>query len=283
VASRALGSLAGDLAPEVRTKLQELQKRSFSLQEFREYMCQVTVIDACPVWERVQIASWVLMVAIFLSLVAYGFAMAMDYHYHFHRARKSSRQAFKTLYAVAPLGILLGLVQYAVLASDVKHMAPSDKSNPLGPNLSKAAVLMVCSWIPWVAVYFFGSGNLAEVLNEEEATQRKYLRYAGLGHRDYGAAQPESAWSGPSWFGSAPRGAVVAWGHQPAVDIDTHLQEAGHSQAGFLPAPSGHAHAGFLPAPSAAGFHMPAGPSAVSFHGPGVSASPVPGRGVPAF
>lgn len=199
VVSAGLSPLVGRLNPKVEQALSALQKRTFGMQEFREYMCQLPILDGCGIWGNVQHSSWFFMIVIFLSMIAFGFGVAIDYYYHFVRARKSQRKWVRMLYLCSPLANMLGLLQYCLLAAEVNNMQPVDKSNPLGPNVWISCVLLVCNWVPFWAVYTLGGDNLAEDINEEESALNKHKKedainaYGAMGFQSSGAAPGQAA------------------------------------------------------------------------------------------
>lgn len=239
VVSAAAGSVVALMSPELRRQLEQMQMREYGLQEFREYICQLPLLDACAPWEHVQISSWVLLVVMILSLVAYTIGAGLDYHYHFHKAREVNRWWANMLYLNAPLAMSLANLQYVLFASEVRNMQPVDNSMPIGPNLWKAVLLLICSWIPAAVSYYLGGNNLAEELNEMLAEKKKQAREEKLGVSNgmqgfnYGSAQTQAA-SGfhvnggnsmeegmyhgqnPSGFGAAP---TQQWQQPPQQPI----------------------------------------------------------------
>lgn len=201
VASMGIGGMVGLLSPEATEALTNMHRGSFSIQEFREYMCQFPKIallsTLCPVWGSIQTATWIFLLMMCPSLLTYIVGACLDVYHHYVFTRTKLRKVVKLLYVLSPVLFIFALTLYCIMASRLSDMPPNSEAHDLGPCVTIAWCLCVVSFMPLMVNHVLGRMTMKEELNEHVSAQKRFLRDVGFPGQ-YGTMQ------GREFAGAAP-------------------------------------------------------------------------------
>jgi len=165
---------------ELEGHLSNLLERTFTVQEFMEYMCQLKWpgFSACGAGTMLKFASEGLICCLLLSLMMHCLALGFQYYYTFRDARQVTRHWLWTFQICGPTFAAVGLVGYAFGTVDLDRLPPAggESGGTAGMQFTMATWVTVMSIAPLIVTTVTGK-TTDEVRAEGIATLRKF----GLG------------------------------------------------------------------------------------------------------
>uniref|UniRef100_A0A7S0AL46 Uncharacterized protein n=1 Tax=Pyrodinium bahamense TaxID=73915 RepID=A0A7S0AL46_9DINO len=168
-------------------------------QAFAQKLCLKVKVDlACQIATRLLYSSWFMLfcglVGVFV-LAGGGYAL---YYWAYLEPRKIYRKSAKICFCIAAVFFFVGVLQYLLVARDLKEMPPMTSGGTLSRCSFAAGILTMASFVPIYFMVFIVSESAEEASFEAGVEQKRLAREWGQQGQMYGT-QPQQGQQVPMY------------------------------------------------------------------------------------
>jgi len=171
----ALETLTSMLPPTRRDQVSSFliahSEKSYSMQDFKKYLCKVPfpaedgIADPCGIAEKLHIGTLVLWVSFGLAAKLMVSGLFLEWRYNCNPEAGKGNCA-RTFYSLAPIALMIGLITYAVLTASLKELFPKTDQMVLSSNFWLGAGIASLSFLPAAVFTAMGPDCAKEEENE---------------------------------------------------------------------------------------------------------------------